>query len=123
MIWLAYLLGRLAEGAFDLLGHTAIFAWRPFDSWFRLVTARRNTCMLPITLCIVLSRPDWAYITVAVWTVVTTGVLLIRLSQGIIARWRHGPLGSWMAEKGVASGPNARAFATFSNTRAAYFRS
>ena len=122
VIWIGYLLGRLAEGVFDLLGNAAIFAWRPFDAYFRLITARRNTCMIPMTLCIVLGRPDWAYIAVAVWTVATTAVLLVRVSQGLIARWRHGPLRSWMSEAGVESGPQAGAFATFSNTRAAYNR-
>ena len=122
VIWIGYLLGRLAEGAFDLLGNAAIFAWRPFDAYFRLFTARRNTCLIPMTLCVLFGRPDWAYIAVAVWTVATTLVLLVRLFQGIIERWRHGPLRSWMSDKGVESGPLARAFATFSNTRAAYNR-
>ena len=122
VIWIGYLLGRVAEGSFDLLGNAAIFAWRPFDAYFRLFTARRNTCMIPMTLCIMLGRPDWAYIAIALWTVVTTGVLCVRLVQGLVARLQHGPLRSWMSEQGVESGRHARAFALFSSTRAAYNR-
>jgi phosphatidylglycerophosphate synthase len=122
VIWLGYLFGRLAEGAFDLLGNAAIFAWRPFDAYFRLFTARRNTCMIPMTAFALLGHPDWAFVAVAVWTAITTLILLVRLIQGIGTRLLHGPVQSWMSEEDVASGPYARAFARFSSTRAAYNR-
>ena len=38
-----YIGGRLCEGAFQRwIAPFSIFTWRPFDSWFRLIVARRN---------------------------------------------------------------------------------
>lgn len=116
----AYVLGRVAEGLFSLLGECSIFTWRPFDAWFRLVTARRNPCLILLTLSLLISRPDWGFVAVVGWSALTTGVLVLRLLQGLLARFTSGPLTSWLSADGVASGPHARSFRMFGGTRGAF---
>ncbi len=120
MIAIAYVAGRLVEGLFPLLGNCNVFTWKPFDAYFRLVTARRNPCLIILTLSAVIGRPDWGFVAVTFWTVLTTIVLFIRLLQGGISRLRQGPLDSWLNADDVACGPNARAFRLFGRTRGAY---
>ena len=73
-LFAGYIGGRLAEGLFHQLGDLALFTWRPFDAYFRLITARRNPCMILLTLFTLFGRPDWAFLSVVIWTVATTGV-------------------------------------------------
>lgn len=123
MYWLivaGYVVGRITEGIFPLLGECSIFTWKPFDAWFRLVTARRNPCLVILTVSVLVGRPDWGFIAVTFWTVVTTLVLILRLLQGVFARIKDGPLCSWLSAGDVAEGPNARAYRVFGRTRGAY---
>jgi len=106
MIVLGYVAGRVVEGLFPLLGDCTIFTWKPFDAWFRLVTARRNPCLIILTLSALAARPDWGFVAVTFWTVLTTLVLLLRLVQGLAARLSGGPLQSWLSAADVAQGPN-----------------
>ncbi len=115
-IILAYVSGRCVEGLFPLLGGCEIFTWRPLDAWFRLITARRNPCMILLTLSLFAGRPDWGFIAVTFWTVLTTIILNLRLVYAAFSRLRHGPLSSWLSEEDVATGPNARAYAVFGAT-------
>ena len=120
VIGVGYLLGRLVEGAFDHFLRCSVFVWRPFDSWFRLVTARRNPCLILLTVSVLVGRPDWGFVAVAAWTALSTTVLLVRLAQAIWHRRRCGPLRSWLADEAEARRDPPGAFATFSATRAAY---
>ena len=120
MIVIGYVAGRLVEGLFPLLGNCNVFTWRPFDAYFRLVTARRNPCLIILTLSVVIGRPDWGFIAVTLWTVLSTLVLFVRLLQGFFSRLSQGPLDSWLNAESVAEGPNARAFRLFGSTRGAY---
>lgn len=123
MYWLiiiAYVLGRLVEAVFPLLGNCGIFTWRPFDAWFRLVTARRNPCLIILTASALAGRPDWGFVAVTFWSVITTLILVFRLLQGVVARLNRGPLESWLSDENVAGGPNAAAFRVFGSTRGAY---
>lgn len=123
MYWLiiiAYVLGRVVEGLFPLLGSCSIFTWRPYDAWFRLVTARRNPSLIILTVCVLLGRPDWGFIAVTFWSVITTIMLISRLLQAALVRQKSGPLTSWLSAEDVASGPNAKAYAIFGATRSAY---
>ena len=115
-IIIAYISGRIVEGVFPLLGNCEVFTWRPLDAWFRLITARRNPCMIFLTLSILAGRPDWGFIAVTFWTVFTTLVLNLRLVYAAAIRLRHGPLNSWLSEDNVATGPNARSYAVFGAT-------
>ncbi len=115
-IIIAYVSGRVVEGLFPLLGNCEIFTWRPIDAWFRLVTARRNPCMILLTLSVLAGRPDWGFIAVTFWTVLTTVILNLRLAYAAVIRLRHGPLSSWLSDDDVATGPNARSYAVFGST-------
>ena len=120
LIGAGYVLGRLIEGAFDHILRCSVFIWRPFDAYFRLITARRNPCLILLTAGLALGRPDWSFVAVAGWTAATTTVLAVRLLQGFWHRARHGRLRSWLADENRARAEHPRAFATFSGTRAAY---
>ncbi|MFW6093277.1 MAG: CDP-alcohol phosphatidyltransferase family protein [Pseudomonadota bacterium] len=119
LIIAGYVLGRVAEGLFHTLGHASIFSWRPFDAYFRLVTARRNPCMILLTVAALLGRPDWGLVAVALWTAGTTAVLFLRLLQGAITRARSGPLTSWLSDA-RAPARHGRAYRLFSGTQSAY---
>jgi len=96
LISIGYVVGRLVEGVFlAWLGKFGMFCWRPVDSYFRLITARRNPCMLLLTAGALLGHPDWGLAAVAVWTVLTSGFLLGRLVMAIYSHLSDGPLRSW----------------------------
>ena len=125
MYWLiiaGYAGGRIVEGLFGLLGDCSIFTWRPYDAWFRLITARRNPCLILLTLSVLVGRPDWGFIAVTFWTVITTIMMVLRLLQGVVERVRRGPLSSWLSAGDVATGSHARTYAIFGATRGAYAR-
>jgi phosphatidylglycerophosphate synthase len=122
IIIIAYIAGRVVEGLFPLLGNCSIFTWRPFDAWFRLVTARRNPCMILLTASFLVGKPEWGFISVTFWTALTTIIMILRLIQAFVVRLTSGPLRSWLSEDDVATGPNARAFSVFGATRGAYAR-
>jgi len=115
-IVIAYISGRCVEVLFQLLGSCGIFTWRPIDAWFRLITARRNPCMIFLTLSVLVGRPDWGFIAVTFWTVLTTVILNLRLAYALIVRLKDGPLSSWLSEEDVATGPNSRSYAIFGST-------
>lgn len=117
---ISYLLGRAVEGVFPLLGSCGIFTWKPFDAWFRLITARRNPCLILLTSSVMIGRPDWGFIAVVAWSALTTGVLIVRFFSGLVSRLRQGPLKSWLSEEHVASGPYAAWFRIFGGTRGAF---
>ena len=99
MIFTAYIAGRLVEGTFKwTLGRFGIFCWRPMDSFFRLITARRNPCMIILTLFLLTGRPDIGLLAVAWWTVLTTVFLLGRLAYGLWLRYaKEETLESWFS--------------------------
>ena len=73
VIVIGYIVGRIVEGIFQWwLGGFVIFCWRPFDSYFRLITARRNPNMIFLTGSILIGRPDLGLEAVAIWTVLST---------------------------------------------------
>ncbi len=114
-----YVGGRLIEGAFEGLGSVSMFAWRPFDAWFRLFTARRNPCLLLLTIGWLVSEPGLGFELVAFWTMISSIVMLWRLAHAVVARITGGPLTSWLAEDD-APRKHPRSYRTFSSTRRAY---
>ena len=93
-----YILQRVMEGiAIKWLG-LEIHIWRPIDTLFRQVTARRNPNLLILTLMTIFGRPDLGLIAVAVWTLTCLALHAVQLSQALAAR-RRGPLISWMATR------------------------
>jgi phosphatidylglycerophosphate synthase len=92
-----YVIQRLIEGAFIVRFHMHIHVWRPFDSRFRLVTARRNPNMVILLASLVGGRPDWGLVAVAGWTVASLAVHLAQLCQAMAARAAGRPVVSWLA--------------------------
>ena len=90
-----YILGRLLEGLFLLVFHLEIHSWRPIDSFFRTITARRNPNLILLTLGVLAGRPDLGFWLVAVWTVCSLGFHTLRLGQACIQRWRGRPIQTW----------------------------
>ena len=116
-----YVAGRLIEVAFHQLGRCGIFAWRPFDAWFRLITARRNPCLVILTIGTVAGRPELAFVGVVAWTLASTAILLLRLLYAAGVRWRSGqPLDSWLKDGTRAARDHAFSWRIFSVTRGAY---
>ncbi|MCP4044779.1 MAG: CDP-alcohol phosphatidyltransferase family protein [Gammaproteobacteria bacterium] len=123
MYWtiiISYIVGRVVEGLFPLLGTCGIFTWRPYDAWFRLVTARRNPCLILLTLSFLVGKPEWGFIAVTFWSALTSLALVLRLLQATVVRLNQGPLISWLSETDVATGSNAYSFSVFGATRGAY---
>ncbi len=90
-----YVIQRLFEGiAIKWLG-LEIHIWRPVDTLFRQVTARRNPNLALLTLSTLIGRPDWGLMAVAIWTVLCLVLHGLQLLQALAAR-RTGPLTSWM---------------------------
>lgn len=91
-----YVVQRLIEGAFIALFQIHIHVWRRFDSWFRLITARRNPNMPILMAFLIIGRPDWGLIAVAVWTVVSLIVHMVQLVQALIVRAQGREVRSWL---------------------------
>ena len=99
LIMIGYAVGRLVEGAFlAWLGKFGIFCWRPIDSYFRLITARRNPCLILLTAGALIGHPDWGLIAVTIWTVVTSIFLLGRLFMALISKQTAGSVRSWFLD-------------------------
>jgi phosphatidylglycerophosphate synthase len=89
-----YVLQRAQEGFFIARFKIEMHVWRRFDSWFRLITARRNPNLLILTVGALLARPEWGLVAVAAWTVLCFGVHCTQIVQAL--RHRQ-PLVSWLA--------------------------
>ena len=117
-----YVVGRLIEGAFESwLGAFGIFCWHPFDSYHRLVTARRNPNLILLTSATLIGRPDIGLIAVALLTIVSTLILLVRFALAIYTRLTSGTLHAWFATLDDVSTDQSlaiRLFATQPTTQA-----
>ncbi len=104
---LAYVGGRLIEGGFELFTPITIFTWRRFDSYHRLVTARRNPNLVLLTGFTLAGQPVQGLYAVVAWHVISTAVLVVRTGQ-IWQQHKQGqPMTSWLmhltsADKDVA---------------------
>jgi phosphatidylglycerophosphate synthase len=97
LIFAGYIAQRVMEGiAIKWLG-LQIHVWRPIDTLFRQITARRNPNLILLTLSLFVMKPDWGLIAVAAWTTICLFLHGIQLLQGLAARRAKGaPLQSWM---------------------------
>lgn len=78
-----YVAQRLVEAVFLRRFKFHIHAWRPFDSWFRLITARRNPNLILLTATALVGRPDVGLVSVAIWTLASLLVHLVQLGQAL----------------------------------------
>jgi phosphatidylglycerophosphate synthase len=96
-----YILGRFIESFFKhAVGGGSLFAWRPFDSYFRLVMARRNPNLILLTVSYLAGFPGAGLTAVAGWTVFSSVILTLRLFQGMRAKARSESLRPWIEELG-----------------------
>lgn len=91
-----YVVQRILEGIFMRAFGMHVHVWRPFDSFFRLITARRNPNLVILTPAWLLGRPDIGIVLVAIWTAACLVVHCVQIVQGLAAR-RHGKLESWLS--------------------------
>ena len=94
-----YIVQRIVEGISIAFFKIEIHIWRPIDTFFRQITARRNPNLVLLTLGAALGRPDWGLIAVAAWTAISLGVHLLQIAQAAVAKSRDGVLESWMASR------------------------
>jgi len=90
-----YVFQRVEEGIFLALFKVEMHAWRPFDSFFRLITARRNPNLLFLTATTLVGRPDVGFILVAAWTAICLVVHAAQILQALIAP--KGSVTSWLS--------------------------
>jgi phosphatidylglycerophosphate synthase len=95
VIFGGYVLQRIEEGIFIRAFGMHIHVWRHFDSFFRLILARRNPNLILLTPPALLGRPDIGILLVAAWTVLCCVEQLVVTIQAALAR-RRGPLRSWL---------------------------
>ncbi|MFC3695139.1 CDP-alcohol phosphatidyltransferase family protein [Chenggangzhangella methanolivorans] len=98
LVWIivgGYVVQRLFEGAFIRLWGFHMHVWRPFDSFFRLITARRNPNLVILTAFTLIGRPDWGMILVCAWIVLSLVVHLFQLVQAAVES-RSRTLVSWL---------------------------
>ena len=93
-----YVLQRMIEGiAIKWLG-LEIHIWRPIDTLFRQITARRNPNLVILTLFTLIAKPDWGLLAVAIWTVICLGLHGVQVIQAFAEKREKGSLASWMAK-------------------------
>ncbi len=92
-----YIGGRVAEGVFkEFVAGFSIFIWEVMDSINRLITARRNPCLILLTLSLIISRPDLGYEAITLWTLVSTAFLWWRLLLAVYRKFKGESLTSWL---------------------------
>jgi phosphatidylglycerophosphate synthase len=92
-----YVLQRLIEGAFmRRFDRMHIHVWRPIDSKFRLITARRNPNMVILVAALLVGRPDAGLVLVAFWTIVSLIFHAVRYAQASESAARGERITSWL---------------------------
>ena len=92
-----YVAQRVIEGLFmRRFDRMHIHVWRPVDSKFRLITARRNPNMVILVGALLLGRPDAGLVLVAFWTIVSLIFHAVRLAQATEQAARGQPVTSWL---------------------------
>ena len=98
IMFAAYVGGRIFEGLFQLsFNDISIFCWRPIDSYHRLITARRNPCLILLTIAMLVFNPNLGFLWIVAWTIISTLLLAIRFVSACVVRMIKGPLESWIA--------------------------
>ena len=91
-----YVAQRIIEGIFIKLLKLEIHVWRPIDSKFRLITARRNPNMVILVGALLFRRPDLGLELVAWWTLASLIFHAVRLAQARERLSRGEPVVSWL---------------------------
>jgi phosphatidylglycerophosphate synthase len=97
-----YVAGRLQEGLFIWRFGIEIHTWRPVDSWFRLITARRNPNLLILTVAALSQAPDQGLLAVAWWTIASFIFHAVRIVQAFAAQLSGRAPVSWLQAQSAA---------------------
>lgn len=98
VLFAAYVGGRIFEGLFQLaFNDISIFCWKPMDSYHRLITARRNPCLILLTVAVFILNPVAGFVWIVAWTIISTFWLAVRFLYACVIRVLKGPLESWIA--------------------------
>lgn len=100
VVILGYVAGRVQEGIFIWAFGIEIHTWQRFDSWFRLITARRNPNLLILSVAALAQRPDEGMAWVAVWTIASFIVHAVRIGQAFVAKSSGRAPTSWLQAQG-----------------------
>jgi len=91
-----YVIGRMQERRFNKRFGIQIHTWRPIDSFFRLITARRNPNIVILMLAALVGRPDIGFLLIALWTAISVTFHGVRLFQA--SQLGKDNLQSWLME-------------------------
>jgi len=96
VIVIGYVIQRIYEGAFLWIFKIEGHIWRPFDFWFRTITARRNPNLFILMISAMLGAPELGLIGVAVWVSASLSVHFIRILQAGILKLSGQPVTSYL---------------------------
>jgi len=92
-----YVAQRIIEGlSIQRFNGMEIHVWRPVDSKFRLITARRNPNMVILVAALLFFRPDTGLVLVAWWTLISLIFHAVRLAQMTERQARGQEISSWL---------------------------
>jgi phosphatidylglycerophosphate synthase len=92
-----YVAQRVIEGlSIKRFDGMEIHVWRPLDSKFRLITARRNPNMVILVVSLLFRRPDVGLEAVAWWTLISLIFHAVRLAQMTERKARGQRVVSWL---------------------------
>lgn len=94
-----YIFQRIQEGYFIVRFGMHMHIWRKFDSFFRLITARRNPNMVFMTLFVVIGRPDLSIWALAIWTALCLLVHMEQIISAEFTRLQKKQVTSWLSQK------------------------
>ncbi len=99
LMFIGYIGGRVCEGVFQFwIGSFDMFIWRKFDSFNRLITARRNPNLILLTCSWLINQPELGFLSVVIWQLLSTAILVMRVVIGWRERRHYGLLKSWFEE-------------------------
>jgi phosphatidylglycerophosphate synthase len=98
-----YFLGRALEGIFLYAFKMETHCWRPIDTLFRTITARRNPNLILLTVGTLGGRPDLGLVMVAIWTAASMVFHFVRMLQAFVVRARGGTVAPWDETLGSAA--------------------
>lgn len=101
-----YVLGRGQEGLFIWLYRIEIHTWRPIDSWFRLITARRNPNLFILSIAALIGHPAEGFLAVAAWTIISFLFHCWRIAQAGWQRMTGRRPYSWLTEPLATAAPS-----------------
>jgi phosphatidylglycerophosphate synthase len=103
-----YIGGRLQEGIFIWLYRIEIHTWRPVDSWFREITARRNPNLFILSVAVAFGGPAEGFLVVALWSALSFVFHTVRILQAAFATAIGRAPVSWLSEP-ISTAPVADA--------------